>query len=258
MITRPLRKRHRLARPTKDSKRRNENHDLGPTIQRSRNQVIPLDEPLRPIPTEIKLPKGTQDIITCDRGIKTDKQFTEIPQDDGRVKIRPDALAREDEAVHDIKGQRGKEANEVGGRDPLVAGADGEHLGGDGPGDGERVELLDLGAGPDVASLGGLEEGGLVLDDADHHYVVEKGADDAPDHLRGEGGAGGEFVLLGEFEVAEEEDPLRETVVGVGCEVHVCCRTKKERLELRLVLEVGLKMTYLMACRETCSPRASA
>ena len=48
--------------------------------------------------------------------------------------------------MHHVEGDGDKESDEVGGGDPLVTGADGEHLGGDGPGDGQGVELLDVGS----------------------------------------------------------------------------------------------------------------
>ena len=54
------------------------------------------------------------------------------------------------EAVDEPEGDRDDEADEVGDRDPLVFGADGEGFAGDAPGDGEGVELLDVLARPNV------------------------------------------------------------------------------------------------------------
>jgi hypothetical protein len=68
--------------------------------------------------------------------------------------------------VHDVEGERGREADEVGDGDPFVARADGEDFGGDGPGDREGVELLEINAGPDGGTFDGDEVGGLVVDDA--------------------------------------------------------------------------------------------
>ena len=51
--------------------------------------------------------------------------------------------------MHDVEGQWGEEAEEEGGCHPLIASTDGEHFGRNGPGDGEGVELLNVGAGPD-------------------------------------------------------------------------------------------------------------
>ena len=90
----------------------------------------------------------------------------------------------------DVEGQRSQEADEEGDGNPLVACPDGEHLGGDGPRDSEGVELLDLSAGPNVGSFGGFENWRLVVDDADHHHVVEKSTKNATDDLGSEGGFG--------------------------------------------------------------------
>jgi hypothetical protein len=55
--------------------------------------------------------------------------------------------------MHNVEWQRGEETDEEGDRDPLVTSADGKHLRGDGPSDGQGIELLNLGAGPDVGSF---------------------------------------------------------------------------------------------------------
>ena len=49
------------------------------------------------------------------------------------------------EAVGEPEGDRHDEADEVGDGDPLVAAADGEHVVGDTPCDGETVELVKRG-----------------------------------------------------------------------------------------------------------------
>lgn len=104
----------------------------------------------------------------------------------------------------------------------MVPRADGEHLAGDGPGDGEGVVLLDVLAGPDVGAGNGGKDEELVGDDGLHHNVVEDGAEDAAPQLRGEGCFWGEVGELGEFEVAEEELALLDAVVAEDGEVHVC------------------------------------
>ena len=72
-----------------------------------------------------------------------------------------------EEAVHGVEWEGHEEADQVCGGDPLVARTDGEHLRRDGPGDGQCVELLDVGSGPDVGTFDGYEDLGLVLDNAE-------------------------------------------------------------------------------------------
>ena len=51
--------------------------------------------------------------------------------------------------MQDVEGDGEEEAEEIGGGDPLVALAEGEHLGGHGPRDAVGVDGLDPCAGPD-------------------------------------------------------------------------------------------------------------
>lgn len=55
--------------------------------------------------------------------------------------------------MSEVEGERSSEADEISNGDPFVASADGEHLGGDGPGDSQRVELLHLRSTPDVGTF---------------------------------------------------------------------------------------------------------
>jgi hypothetical protein len=74
--------------------------------------------------------------------VDADDKVAHVPEDDGEVKVAPDELMGE-ELVHDVKGNGENEAKEVGGGDPLVALAEGEHFGGHGPGDAVGVDGLD-------------------------------------------------------------------------------------------------------------------
>jgi hypothetical protein len=67
--------------------------------------------------------------------------------------------------VHEVEGQWNEEADKVCGSDPLVAGADGKHLGGDRPSDGKGVELLNVCAGPNAGTFDRDKDCGLVLND---------------------------------------------------------------------------------------------
>lgn len=66
LVSCPSWERNRLSRATKDSKSRNEYHDLGTTIKSSRDQVVPLHEPLRAVSSEVELTKGTKDEVAGD------------------------------------------------------------------------------------------------------------------------------------------------------------------------------------------------
>lgn len=55
--------------------------------------------------------------------------------------------------MHDPKGNWNDESEEKGDGYPFVAGTDREHIWGDGPGDCERVEGLNVGSGPDGCSF---------------------------------------------------------------------------------------------------------
>jgi hypothetical protein len=68
--------------------------------------------------------------------------------------------------VHGVEGEGNEENDQVCGSDPLVTGTDREHLGSDGPGNSEGVELLDVGTRPDAGTFNRDENLSLVLDDA--------------------------------------------------------------------------------------------
>jgi len=112
-----------------------------------------------------------------------------LPQDDGGVDVAEDWVRPV--SVCEPERDRDHETDEIGNGDPLVFCADGEGVRGDGPGDGEGVELLDVLAGPDVGPSEALEDGGLVIDDGYHHDPVHDCADNASHDLDGEGVAGG-------------------------------------------------------------------
>lgn len=114
---------------------------------------------------QIELAEGTEDVVAGDRRVETHEKFSKVPQDNGRIQVRPNSLVWE-ETVHDVEWQWSKEANQICRCDPLVASTNGKHLGSNGPSNGECVELLDLGTRPDVGTFRGLENGCLVFDDA--------------------------------------------------------------------------------------------
>ena len=99
-----------------------------------------------------------------DGGIDADKEVTHLPEDDGGVDVAEGGVWVV--AVDEPEGNGDDEADEIGDRDPLVFGADGEGVAGDAPGDGEGVELLNVLAGPDVRAGEAFEDGCLIVDDS--------------------------------------------------------------------------------------------
>lgn len=103
---------------------------------------------------DVKLADESQDEEHGQRAVDADEQVAHVPQDDRGVEVAPVLVAGEAEG--EVGWDWYDEAEEEGESDPFVAGADAEHVLGDGPGDGEGVELLDVLAGPDVGALDGL------------------------------------------------------------------------------------------------------
>jgi hypothetical protein len=165
MIASPRRERMGGAGPAVDRESKQEDQDLGATVEGRRDQVVPLDEVLGAVLAQVELAEDADGVVAEDGRVDAGDQVAQVPQDDAGVQVAPDALLRE-EAVHDVEGERGREADEVGDGDPFVARADGEDFGGDGPGDREGVELLEIDAGPDRGTFDGDEVVGLVVDDA--------------------------------------------------------------------------------------------
>jgi hypothetical protein len=158
------RERSSSATAPKHSKRQNKHHDLRPTIQRRRHNIVVLDEELRTISPEVELREEAESEKHGNGGIDPHKQVAHLPEDDGGVDVAEGGVRVI--AVDEPEGHRDDEADEIGDRDPLVFGADGEGVAGDAPGDGEGVELLNVLAGPDVRAGEAFEDGGLVVDDS--------------------------------------------------------------------------------------------
>jgi len=86
-----------------------------------------------------------------------------LPKDDGSVDISEGWVRIE--AIGKPERKRDKEADEIGDRDELVLGADGEGFARDTPCDGQCVELLDVLSRPDVGASQAYQNWGLVFDD---------------------------------------------------------------------------------------------
>ena len=159
-----LRERSSSATPPKHCKRQNKHHNLRSTVQRCRHNIVVLDEEFRTISPEVELREEAESEKHGNGGVDPHKQVAHLPEDDGRVDVAEGGVRVV--AVDEPEGHGDDEADEVGDRDPLVFGADGEGVAGDAPGDGEGVELLNVLAGPDVRAGEAFEDGSLVVDDS--------------------------------------------------------------------------------------------
>jgi hypothetical protein len=148
---------------TENSKGQNEHHDLRSTIQSRGDNVVVLDKELRALPPQVVLGEETEGEEHRDGRVDTDKEVTHLPQDDRGVDV-PECCVRI-KAIGEPKGNRDKETKQVGDRDPLVFGADGESVTCNTPSDSQGVELLYVLAGPDVGASESFQDGSLVVDD---------------------------------------------------------------------------------------------
>ncbi|QSZ32177.1 hypothetical protein DSL72_001748 [Monilinia vaccinii-corymbosi] len=128
-------------------------------------KIVPLDEVFRPPFSQVELAKGANVVVHEDAGIDAHAEISEIPKDDGEVKIRPDALVWEVPG-HDPEWKWDEKSEEICDGYPLVTSADGEHLGGDGPGDCEGVEGLNVCSRPNGCPLNRQEIWSLIFHDA--------------------------------------------------------------------------------------------
>lgn len=220
IITRPSWERMRIPTAPKYSKTQDENQNLGSTIQSSRNQIVILDKESRSVPAQVILREESDGEVRQNGGVDTNEQPTHVPENDGQVDVLEEADLGE--PIRQPERDRHDEADEIGDSDPLVPRPNREHIAGNGPRDREGVVLLDVLPGPDVGAFDGGQDVVLIGDDDLHDDVVEDGADDGTDHLRGEGGFGREVGELGDFEIAAEPLALLDAVEAEDGEVHVC------------------------------------
>lgn len=103
----------------------------------------------------------------------------------------------------------------------MVLCADGEGIVGDTPGNGQRVELLDVLAGPNVGAQNTEQNFTLILDNGNHHDPVEDGAHHATNHLDGEGVNRWQVDILCQLQITSQQLSLLQSVEGVASEVHV-------------------------------------
>lgn len=136
---------------TSNGKRQDEHTHLSATIQRSRDQVVVLDEQgwmVLPEPPLGANAKGEED---SDGGVDTGDKPSHVPEDNSQVGVAEELDLGV--TVDDVERHRHDETNQVRDRHPLVSGADGEHVTSDTPRDGKSIVTLDVCSRPDVASL---------------------------------------------------------------------------------------------------------
>jgi hypothetical protein len=136
---------------TEHSKGQDEDHDLGTTIERRRSDIVVLDEELGILPSQIPLSEESEEEENTNGRVDTDEQVAHLPKNDGSVNVSPRGMR--EESISNPERERSKKAEEVCNRDPLVFGTDGEHVRGNTPGNGKRVELLDVLTRPDVGAV---------------------------------------------------------------------------------------------------------
>lgn len=181
------RERMRTSAPPLHRKGEYEHNDLCSTVHRRREDIIILDKPLRMVRPNVPLGREADEEIGENGGVDADTKPADIVGYDGGVPV-PETGSGE-QAVEQVEGKGDHEADEEGESDPLVTGAVAEHVAGkSAPGNGLRVVLLDVLAGPDIGALDGEEDIALVVDNGDHHDVVEDGTNHSSDHLSGESG----------------------------------------------------------------------
>ena len=175
---------------------------------------------MRVVLAEPELAREAEGIVAEDGGVDADEEISHVPEDDAEVDVGEEADFGV--TVEQPEGYGHDDADQECEGDPLIARSDGEHVARDAPGDGQRVVLLNVLPGPDVGAGNRSQNVTLVRHDADHHDVVEDGADDAASHLGCEGRFGGEVSELGELEVTKEELALLDGVEAEDGEIHVC------------------------------------
>jgi hypothetical protein len=150
---------------------------------------------------------------------KIPPQFTSVLGVSPQVNVREDAPACP--SVQEEEGERNSKSDDVRDRNPLVLGTDGEHVLGDGPGNGQGIELLDILTRPDVGAFDGQKERRLIFDNRQHDAVVQEGADDAANNLDDVCASRGQMDVLSELQVSCQDLSLSESVEGVAGEVKV-------------------------------------
>ena len=137
-----------FATAAKNSKRQDEDHNLGSAIQGCRHNVIVLDEEHGVVLSEIPLSNEAQQEVHEDSRVDADEEITHVPADYGQVDVSPENMGSV--SVDEPEGEWNSEAHEVCESDPLVSLAYRNKILGHAEDDCKSVELLNVLSTPDV------------------------------------------------------------------------------------------------------------
>lgn len=166
---------------TENGKGHDKDADLSAPVKGGRYDVVVLVKEGRMQLAQPKLGQKADDVVHGQGRVVANEEITHVPDDNGSVDVRKDTPFGE--LVEGPKWHGCDEAEQVADGDVLVTTTDGEEILGHAHRHGHAVELLDVGAGPDVGSVDRQEDRALCLDNGQHHDVVEDGANDAADDL---------------------------------------------------------------------------
>jgi len=137
-VASPSREWSSLATTTKHCKSQDEHQHLSAAVKCSTDNIVVLDKQLRVTATHEPLRQESDNEEHGDAGVDADEEPTHVPQDHGDIDVLEEWVLGV--AVGQPEWYWDDEADEVRNGDPFVSTANGEELGGHGPGDSESVE----------------------------------------------------------------------------------------------------------------------
>jgi hypothetical protein len=114
-----LREWNGLATATENSKRQNEHHNLGSSIQSCGNNIVVLDKEYWVTLSEPPLSNEAEQEIHEDSGVDANEEVAHVPTDDGQIDVSPEYVRSI--SVNDPEWEGDGKTNEVGKGDPLVS-----------------------------------------------------------------------------------------------------------------------------------------
>ena len=121
-----IRKQNRFPTRSKENKSHNKNHNLRSTIQSRTKHIVELEEPIRLIPSQIKLAPESYNEETYDGRIDAGDEPADVPGDDGDIElVEPDFG---EEAMKGVDWKRCGESDYEAQWHPLVGAAPRVHM----------------------------------------------------------------------------------------------------------------------------------
>ena len=159
-------------------------------------------------------------------GVDSDREVSETPTGDGGDEL-VEAVVGE-EAVSEVEGKRdGETNNDCDGDDEVGRSRSVHVLGECSPGDGLRVEGLNLLTRPNVGTLNIEEDFSLGRDNGFHDDQLEDGSDDGTNALNSESGTRRKLGVLTHLQITSQTESLGARVVSVESEVQVGLRVSR-------------------------------